>query len=95
MGVTVPVSSGIMPVLNPNQIKRMIYLSGASLPAKLLRLLDKYGDQPGEFEKAGIEYAINQINDLIENGVEGIHFYTMNRAEQTRIIIKNLKQWEK
>lgn len=91
MGVTVPVSSGIMPVLNPNQIKRMIYLSGASLPAKLLHLLDKYGDQPGEFEKAGIDYAINQINDLIESGVEGIHLYTMNRAEQTRIIIKNLK----
>jgi methylenetetrahydrofolate reductase (NADPH) len=91
MGVTAPVSSGIMPVLNPNQIKRMIYLSGASLPAKLLHLLDKYGDQPGEFEKAGIDYAINQINDLLENGVEGIHLYTMNRAEQTRIIIKNLK----
>lgn len=95
MGVTAPVSSGIMPVLNPNQIKRMIYLSGASLPAKLLHLLDKYGDQPGEFEKAGIDYAINQINDLIENGVEGIHLYTMNRAEQTRIIIKNLKMMGK
>ena len=91
MGITVPVSPGIMPVLNPNQIKRMIYLSGASIPAKLLQLLDKYGNQPEEFEKAGIDYAINQVNDLIENGVEGIHLYTMNRAEQTRIIIKNLK----
>ncbi len=91
MGVTVPVSPGIMPVLNPNQIRRMIYLSGASIPAKLLQLLDKYGNQPKEFEKAGIDYAINQVNDLIENGVEGIHLYTMNRAEQTRMIIKNLK----
>lgn len=91
MGVTVPVSPGIMPVLNPKQIKRMIYLSGASIPAKLLHLLDKYGNQPEEFEKAGIDYAINQINDLIESGVEGIHLYTMNRAEQTRVIIKNLK----
>jgi methylenetetrahydrofolate reductase (NADPH) len=53
--------------------------------------LDKYGNQPEEFEKAGIDYAVNQINDLIESGVEGIHLYTMNRAEQTRIIIKNLK----
>lgn len=91
MGLTVPVSPGIMPVLNPNQIKRMIYLSGASLPAKLLQVLDKYGDQPEEFEKAGIDYATNQINDLIENGVEGIHLCTMNRVKQTRIIIKNLK----
>lgn len=91
MGIHVPVSPGIMPVLNPNQIKRMIYLSGASLPAKLLQLFDKYGDEPGEFEKAGIDYATNQINDLIENGVEGIHLCTMNRVEQTRTIIKNLK----
>lgn len=91
MGITVPVSPGIMPVLNPNQIKRMIYLSGASLPAKLLQLFDKYGDQPEEFEKAGIDYATNQINDLIENGVEGIHLCTMNRVEQTRSIINNLR----
>ncbi len=90
MGITVPVSPGIMPVLNPNQIKRMIYLSGASLPAKLLQLFDKYGDRPEEFEKVGIEYAINQINDLIESGVEGIHLCTMNRVEQTRTIIENL-----
>ncbi len=91
MGVTVPVSPGIMPILNPSQIKRMIYLSWASLPAKLLLLFDKYGDQPEEFEKAGIDYATNQINDLIENGVEGIHLCTMNRVEQTRKIINNLR----
>ncbi|NLY75709.1 MAG: methylenetetrahydrofolate reductase [NAD(P)H] [Firmicutes bacterium] len=90
MGVTAPVSAGIMPVLNPNRIKKMIYLSGASLPAKLLQLLDQYGDQPVEFEKFGIDYAVNQINELLENGVEGIHLYTMNRAQQTRIIVKNL-----
>lgn len=91
MGITVPISPGIMPVLNPNQIKRMIYLSGASLPAKLLHLFDKYGDRPEEFEKAGIDYAINQINDLLENGVEGIHLCTMNRIEQTRTIVKNIE----
>lgn len=90
MGITVPVSPGIMPVLNPNQIKRMIYLSGASLPAKLLQLFDKYGDRLEEFEKAGIDYAINQINDLLENGVEGVHLCTMNRIEQTQTIVRNI-----
>ena len=90
MGVNVPVSAGIMPVLDSKRIRRMINLSGASIPAKLLQILDKYGDDPVEFEKAGLDYAINQINDLLQNGVEGIHYYTMNRAEQTRTVFQNL-----
>jgi methylenetetrahydrofolate reductase (NADPH) len=52
--------------------------------------LDRYGDDPESFEKAGIEYAIAQINDLVVNGVAGIHLYTMNRIEQTRIIMANI-----
>lgn len=90
LGVTVPVSAGIMPVLNSKQIRRMAYLSGASIPAKLLRIFDSYENDPVSFEQAGIEYAINQINDLIENGVEGIHLYTMNRSVQTRKIVADI-----
>jgi len=91
LGVNVPVSAGIMPVINVNHIKRMVYLSGASIPAKLLMLFDKYEDNPEDFEKAGLEYAVTQINELIQNGVEGIHLYTMNKTEQTRIIMKNVE----
>ncbi|MGD8399526.1 MAG: methylenetetrahydrofolate reductase [NAD(P)H] [Bacillota bacterium] len=90
LGVNVPVEAGIMPVINSKQIRRMVYLSGASIPARLLQLLDRYGDDPESFEKAGIEYAIAQINDLVVNGVAGIHLYTMNRIEQTRIIMANI-----
>jgi methylenetetrahydrofolate reductase (NADPH) len=90
LGVNLPVSAGIMPVLNSKQIRRILYLSGASIPAKLLLLFDKYSDDPESFEKAGIEYAIGQINDLIAGGVEGIHLYTMNRIGQTRKIIENI-----
>lgn len=90
LGINVPVSAGIMPVLNAGQIKRMVYLSGASVPAKLLLLFDKYEDHPEDFQKAGLEYAIGQINDLIANHVEGIHLYTMNRAKQTRFIMENI-----
>jgi 5,10-methylenetetrahydrofolate reductase, prokaryotic form len=89
LGVKIPVSPGIMPVLNINQIKRMINLSGASVPAKLLLMFDKYGNNDKDFEKAGIEYAINQIDDLISSGVAGIHLCTMNKVEQTRTIVKN------
>jgi methylenetetrahydrofolate reductase (NADPH) len=90
LGMNIPVSAGIMPVLNAGQIKRMVYLSGASVPAKLLLLFDKYEEHPDDFQKAGLEYAIGQVNDLIKNGVDGIHLYTMNRAEQTRIIMENI-----
>jgi methylenetetrahydrofolate reductase (NADPH) len=90
LGVDLPVSAGIMPVLNSRQIRKILYLSGASIPAKLLLLFDKYNDDPESFEKAGIEYAIGQINDLFAGGVEGIHLYTMNRIDQTRKIIENI-----
>jgi methylenetetrahydrofolate reductase (NADPH) len=90
LGVQVPVTAGIMPVLNSKQIRRMVYLSGATLPAKLLQMLDRYADDPASLEKVGIEYAVGQINDLIANGVAGIHLYTMNRIEQTRIIMANI-----
>jgi methylenetetrahydrofolate reductase (NADPH) len=91
LGVNVPVTAGIMPIINSKQIRRMVYLSGASIPAKLLQLFDRYGDNPESFEKAGIEYAVTQINDLIANGVEGIHLYTMNRILQTKIIVENIR----
>ncbi len=91
LGVTVPVSAGIMPILNIKQIKRMINLSGASIPAKLLMMFDKYGENNDDFEKAGIEYAINQIDDLLMNKVAGIHLMTMNKVDQTEIIIQNSK----
>jgi methylenetetrahydrofolate reductase (NADPH) len=90
MGITTPVSAGIMPVLNPKQIKRMLYLSGASLPARLLKLFDDYGENGSDFEKAGLDYAVEQITDLIANGADGIHLCTMNRAAQTRSIMTNL-----
>jgi methylenetetrahydrofolate reductase (NADPH) len=71
-----------MPVLNSKQIRRIIYLCGVSIPATILRMLDRFGKSPADMEKAGIDYAVRQVSDLIENGVPGIHLYTMNRARQ-------------
>ncbi len=88
IGVNVPIVPGVFPVLHARQIRRTIYLCGASIPADLLRLVDKYEDQPAEMVKAGIDYAAGQIVDLLENGVPGIHFYTMNKAEQAREILQ-------
>ncbi len=89
IGINCPIVPGIMPVLNANQIKRMIFLSGASVPSDLLRLLDKYDGRPEEMEKAGIEYASKQVEDLLANRVPGIHMYTMNKSRQIKEIVEN------
>ncbi len=77
-GINVPVDAGIMPVVNKNQIERMVTLCGASLPKKFRKMLDKYEDKPDALRDAGVAYAIDQIVDLISQGVDGIHLYTMN-----------------
>lgn len=87
-GIDVPIVPGIFPVLHARQIRRTIYLCGASVPAELLRLVDKYEDKPEDMEKAGIDYAVLQIRDLLENGVPGIHLYTMNKADPVVQIVK-------
>ena len=87
IGIQCPVTAGIMPVLNAAQIRRMTELCGASIPAPLKALLQKYGDCPGDMEKAGMDYACRQIVDLVENRVAGIHLYSMNKPRQTGEIL--------
>lgn len=76
--IEVPVEAGIMPVTGKKQIQRMVSMCGASIPGQLKVLLDKYGDEPLSMRDAGIDYATEQILRLLENGVDGIHLYTMN-----------------
>ena len=80
-GITVPVSAGIMPILGRKQIERMIFMCGVSLPGNIVKILHRYGDNPGDLRKAGIEYALKQAEDLIANGVDGVHLYTMNHPD--------------
>lgn len=89
-GVHLPVHAGIMPITNSKQIAKMVRLSNAYVPAKLLSFCDKFADDPAAMRQAGIAYATDQIIDLISNGVSGIHIYTMNKPEVTRDIIRNV-----
>ncbi|HZJ84923.1 MAG TPA: methylenetetrahydrofolate reductase [NAD(P)H] [Syntrophomonadaceae bacterium] len=90
IGINCPIVPGIMPVLNAKQIKRIIYLSGASIPHNMLKLVDKYEDNPADMSKAGIEFASLQIQDLIANKAPGVHLYTMNKAEAASRIVTNV-----
>ena len=85
-GITVPIQAGIMPVVNARQIQRMVSLCGASLPHKFTRMISRYEDNPEALRDAGIAYAVDQIVDLIAQGVEGIHLYTMNNPYVARRI---------
>lgn len=90
IGINCPIIPGIIPVLNAKQIKRIVYMCGASIPSKMLNLVDKYENNPTDMEKAGIEYATQQVQDLIDNKVLGVHLYTMNKSKQITQIVKNL-----
>lgn len=91
-GISVPVLAGIMPVTNAGQIKRMMELSNAYLPPKILALVDRFGDSPEAMKQAGIAYATEQIIDLVSNDVRGIHIYAMNKPDVVRAIMGNISE---
>lgn len=89
-GITVPVVAGIMPVINGRQIARSCELSGTYLPTRFKTIVDKWSGKPEAMKQAGIAYATEQIIDLIANGVQAIHIYSMNRPEVAAAIVENL-----
>ncbi len=92
-GIDVPIEAGIMPVTNKRQIERMVKLCGVQLPDKFVKILDRYGDDEEALRDAGIAYAVDQITDLIAQGVAGIHLYTMNNpfiAHRIHDAVQNL-----
>ncbi len=91
-GIHVPVLAGIMPITNAAQVSRMIDLSNAYIPRKLMAICDRFRNSPDAMKQAGIAYATDQIIDLISNGVRGIHIYTMNKPEIARAIISNVNE---
>ncbi len=91
-GIQVPVCAGIMPVTNGAQMKRICQLSGTCLPARFMAILDRFGEHPAAMKQAGIAYASEQIIDLIANGVDHIHVYSMNKPEIAAQIQSNLSE---
>ncbi len=91
-GVRVPVLAGIMPVANAAQMTRILALSGSSLPNRFRMILDKFRDRPDAMKQAGVVYAMEQIVDLVANGIRGVHIYTMNKPDVARALTERLSQ---
>lgn len=89
-GIDVPIVAGIMPVTSRAQVKRSIALSGCMIPARFAAIVDRFGDDPAAMKQAGIAYATDQIIDLIANGVNHVHIYTMNKPDIAAAILSNL-----
>ena len=90
-GIKVPIIAGIMPVTSVPSMKRMAELAaGARFPAKLLRALERANGVPAAVERVGIHYAAAQCAGLLDHGVRGIHFYTLNTSHATREIYASL-----
>lgn len=77
-GINVPISAGIMPIVKATQIEKTVQLSGASLPHEFTSMISRYEFDPKGLYDAGVDYAVKQIRDLIDHGVDGVHLYTMN-----------------
>jgi len=89
--INVPISAGIMPVINKAQIERMVSLCGASFPEKFKRITTKYENDKEALFDAGMVYAINQVVELLANDVEGIHLYTMNNPVVAKKLCDGIK----
>jgi methylenetetrahydrofolate reductase (NADPH) len=90
-GVKVPVIAGIMPITSIGGLKRMAELAaGTRFPAPLLRAIKRCEDDPASVANVGIHWATEQARDLIDRGVAGIHFYTLNKSDATRRIYQTL-----
>lgn len=89
-GISVPVVPGIMPIISYKQVERMTSMARISVPVKLAENLEKYKDSPDDMKKFGIEFASRQCSELIDYGVSGLHFYTLNKSYSTSKILDNI-----
>lgn len=91
-GIEVPVIAGIMPITNAKQVARSVALSGSTIPRRFRAMVDRFGDDPDKMRQAGVIYATEQIIDLISNGVNHIHIYTMNKPDIAAGIKESLSE---
>ncbi len=92
VGIEVPIVPGIMPVASVSGIERMALQNGNHLPEALLQELHRVDGDPAAVRHAGVVWATAQCEELLDRGVPGIHFYTLNRSPATREILTSLRR---
>jgi len=88
LGLDTPIVPGIMPITNFTQLARFSDSTGAEIPRWLRKRLEGYADDLDSIEKLGTDFVTEMCTKLLEQGVPGLHFYSMNRTEP------NMKIWK-
>ncbi|HJN11770.1 MAG: methylenetetrahydrofolate reductase [NAD(P)H] [Pirellulaceae bacterium] len=89
VGISVPLVPGILPVTNLAQVQRITTMCGAQLPAGFVTALGQSEDSDSQF-RVGVDFATQQIQDLMDQGVPGVHFYVLNKSQATSEILTAL-----
>jgi methylenetetrahydrofolate reductase (NADPH) len=89
-GINQPIYPGIMPIINVQNLVRFSGACGAEIPRWLRKALEAYGDDQASMQAFGVDVVTELCEGLMENGVPGLHFYTMNQIEPVKTIVKNL-----
>lgn len=90
-GILVPIVAGIMPILNLAQIKKFVSMCGAKIPGELLARIESVHQEPQSVLAIGVDHSLKQCQDLLTQGVDGLHFYTLNKSKATTLICLELE----
>lgn len=88
-GINIPIIPGIMPIISKKQVEKMVKLANITVPQNVQENISKLKDK--DLIEFGIEYATSQCEELIKNGIKGLHFYTLNKSYSTNEILNNIK----
>lgn len=89
-GITVPIVPGLMPITNVAQVERFTKLCGARIPQELYRRLKIVEQDPAAVVAVGVQWTVEQCRQLLEGGVPGLHFYTLNKSSATLAVHASL-----
>jgi len=91
-GITCPVIPGLLPIHSQAQVEKIAGLCGAEIPAELQRRLEAAGTDPEAAAEVGVDWCIEQCSGLLEAGVEGIHYYVLNKARVMEKVMAGLRE---
>ncbi len=90
-GINIPIVPGIMPITNYSKLARFSDACGAEIPRWIRKQLEAYGDDIDSIQKFGEEVVTAMCQELVDQGVPGLHFYTLNQAAPNLAIWRNLE----
>jgi len=94
IGITIPILPGIMPIQGYASLRQLTKLSKLEVPQSLLDIIEPIKDNDKAIKTVGVELAVKMCRELLDNGVHGLHFYTLNREVSIIETLKALTLWK-